>query len=207
MIPIITTLLLLFILWLGFTAYRIQKPSSGPAILPENRPNKALLVVDLQPVFLNGNGYEPDDVAAHRRAVLQKIIQEKNDGTKIIALQQEWHGAGAKILMSLTAKGRGNAGSEGLGILPEIAAEADHIIVKHIQDAFERPSLNALLETLAVGEVNIIGLDGLYCIRATALGAVNRGYHTRVDPSLLLVSDSKKWVSIAANLEAFGVRF
>jgi len=200
------TVLLLFILWLGFTAYRIQKTSNGPAILPENRPNKALLVIDLQPVFLTGNGYESDEVAAHIQAVLQKIMHEKNNGTKVIALQQEWLGTGPKILMSLTANGRGNAGTEGLSILPEIAVEADHIVIKHIQDGFERPALNALLETLAVGEVEIIGLDGLYCVRATALGAANRGYHTSVNRSLLLVSNSKKWASIAAVLEASGVR-
>ena len=201
----IAVLLPLFFLWLGFTAYRIQKPSIGPTISHEHRPNKALLVIDLQPVFLNGNGYGADGVAALKKTVLQKIKQEKYNGTKVIALQQEWSGAGPKVLMLLTAKGRGNAGTEGLNVLPEIAAEADHIIVKHIQDGFERSSLNALLETLAVGEVEIVGLDGLYCVRATALGAINRGFHTRVDQNQLLVSNSKKWVSIAAHLKESGI--
>ena len=106
--------------------------------------------------------------------------------------------------MCITAKSRGNAGTSGLSILPQIAALSGHIIVKHIQDGFERQALNTLLETLKIGEVEIVGLDGLYCVRATALGAVNRGYLTQINPELVLTAAPEKWPGIAASLQKSG---
>lgn len=49
-------------------------------------------------------------------------------------------------------------------------------ITKNRSDAFSTPELDAYLREYHVDQLLLTGLDGAYCVDATARGALNRGY-------------------------------
>ena len=53
--------------------------------------------------------------------------------------------------------------------------------------------------------IAIVDLDGLYCIRATALGAINGRYKMSMHRQLALNSNAEKWAQIVASSEQAGI--
>lgn len=69
-------------------------------------------------------------------------------------------------------------------IVPDFKIEnEDYKIEKHFNSAFERTNLDNLLEELGATEIVLAGAATNWCIRATAYGALDRGY------DLSLISD------------------
>ena len=77
-------------------------------------------------------------------------------------------------------KGQAVEGTPGTEVAEPFAGQADNILVKRVQDAFETGELDQLFETLGVGRLRIVGLDFNYCVLKTALAAGNRGYAVTV---------------------------
>ena len=62
-------------------------------------------------------------------------------------------------------------------IVPELApAEAEKVVQKHYNSAFEQTQLEETLARLGVTHVVLAGAATNWCIRATAYGALDRGY-------------------------------
>lgn len=70
---------------------------------------------------------------------------------------------------------------------PEVAEFAEglnvvspHVFFKRRPDAFANPALLAELRATSVDEVDIIGIDGNWCVKSTALGAHRNGMKANV---------------------------
>jgi nicotinamidase-related amidase len=133
----------------------------------ENRPNTALLVVDVQNNVVKGN-HERDAVVANIASLVGKARQER---VPVVWVQQtdEQH----------------VRGSDGWRIVPELAPSDDEPhIEKAYGDSFEATPLEGTLSDLGVGRLIVVGAQTDACIRSTLHGAFVRGYDT------LLVSDA-----------------
>lgn len=75
--------------------------------------------------------------------------------------------------------------AEGLDIV------SDNVFYKRVPDAFSNPGLDGWLKSIGADAVRIIGIDGNWCIKATALGAVKHGYEARVIRSAVSSKNSK----------------
>jgi len=133
----------------------------------KNRPNTALLVVDVQ------NGVV---ARAHERdAVVLNI------GRLVARARQE----SVPIVWVQHTESHLPRGSDAWRIVPELApGDTDPRIEKSYGDAFEATGLEALLADLGVGRLVVVGAQTDQCIRATLHGAFVRGYDA------LLVSDA-----------------
>ena len=133
----------------------------------ENRPNTALLVVDVQ----NGvvaEAHERDAVVANVGSLVEKA---RADGVPVVWVQQTDDNL--------------PKGSDVWKIVPELApAEADPHVEKAYGDSFEETGLETVLSGLGVGRLVVAGAQTDQCIRATIHGALVRGYDTT------LVSDA-----------------
>jgi nicotinamidase-related amidase len=133
----------------------------------ENRPNTALLVIDVQ----NGvvaNGYQRDDVVANIASLVEKA---RAADVPVVWVQHD-----AEDLPK---------GSDPWQLVPELVPADDEARVeKQYGDSFEATNLESVLANLKVGSLVVTGAQTDACIRSTLHGAVVRGYDT------VLVSDA-----------------
>ncbi len=133
----------------------------------KNRPNTALLVIDVQNGVVAGN-HERDAVVANIGSLVEKARQEH---VPIVWVQHSDKGL--------------PRGSDEWQIVPELApGDAEPLVEKNYGDSFEDTTLETVLAGLGVGRLVVAGAQTDACIRSTLHGAFARGYDA------MLVSDA-----------------
>jgi nicotinamidase-related amidase len=142
----------------------------------ENRPNTALLVVDVQIGVVAGN-HERDMVVANVASLVDKArlesvpvvwVQHSDEG--LVRQSDEWR------------------------IAPELSpGEAEPLVEKHYGDAFEDTSLETVLSGLGVGRLVVVGAQTDACIRSTLHGAFVRGYDATLVSDAHTTEDLTEW--------------
>jgi nicotinamidase-related amidase len=125
-----------------------------------NRPNTALLVVDVQTHVVAASPGR-DDVVANIGRLVHRARQAQ---APVVWVQHHDDGPVAK-------------GTPGWRIVPELAPDpAEPLIEKAWGDAFEETDLERVLSDLGIGRLVVAGAQTDACIRATLHGALVRGY-------------------------------
>src|SRR5215218_2447784 len=125
----------------------------------ENRPNTALLVVDVQ-VGVVGGTHERDAVVANVGSLVEKARREQ---VPVVWVQ---HSDEQTV-----------RGSQGWQIVPELnPGDAEPLVEKHYGDSFEDTMLETVLSDLGVGRLVVVGAQTDACVRSTLHGAFVRGY-------------------------------
>ena len=142
----------------------------------ENRPNTALLVIDVQNGVVAGT-HERDAVVANvgslvdkaRRAAVPVVwVQHSDDG--LARGTDEWR------------------------IVPELAPDsAEPLVEKSYADSFEETTLESVLESRGVGRLFVAGAQTDECIRSTLHGAVVRGYDATLVSDAHTTEDQTEW--------------
>ena len=133
----------------------------------ENRPNKAVLVIDVQNGVVAG-AHERDAVVANINTTVAKA-----------------RAAGVPVVWIQDIGGERADGSEAGKIVPELDPRADEPLVRKLWgDSFEETELESVLAGLKVGSLVVTGAQTDECVRSTLHGAIVRGYDA------LLVSDA-----------------
>lgn len=140
----------------------------------DNRPNTALLVVDVQNGVVD-EGHERDAVVANIGALVGRARRE--------AVPVVWVQHSDEELVR---------GSEEWNIVDELTqADAEPVVHKSYGDSFEDTDLEKVLAERGIGRLVVVGAETDACIRSTLHGALVRGYdatlvgdaHTTVDKS------------------------
>jgi nicotinamidase-related amidase len=125
----------------------------------ENRPNTALLVIDVQNGVVAG-AHERDTVVANVGALVEKAREEQ--------IPVVWVQHSDEQL---------ERGSEAWRIVPELSPDdAEPLVEKHYGDSFEDTDLETVLSGLGVGRLVVAGAQTDECVRSTLHGAFVRGY-------------------------------
>jgi nicotinamidase-related amidase len=142
----------------------------------ENRPNTALLVVDVQQGVVDGN-HKRDDVVANIGGLVDKARQ---DGVPIVWVQHSDDGLAH--------------GSDEWQIVPELKPGDDEPVVqKNYGDSFEATDLESILAELRVGSLVVCGAQTDACIRSTLHGAFARGYDALLVSDAHTTEDGTEW--------------
>ena len=132
-----------------------------------NRPNPALLVVDVQNVVVEG-AHERDAFVANVRTLVEKA---REDGVPVVWIQH----SDEEIVR----------GSDGWRIIPELAPNAaEPLVEKNYRDSFDDTTLEPVLADLGIGRLFVAGAQTDMCVRSTLHSALVRGYDA------ILVSDA-----------------
>ena len=86
-----------------------------------------------------------------------------------------------------------------------LAVVSDCVFDKRESNAFSNPELLQKLQKLSVDEVEIIGIDGNYCIKETALGALENGLKTTVNTRAVVSKNEKAFGDTEQCLRDAGV--
>jgi nicotinamidase-related amidase len=142
----------------------------------ENRPNTALLVVDVQNGAVDG-AHDRDTVVANIGSLVDKARRER---IPVVWVQHSDDGM--------------PRGGENWRIVPELArGEAEPLVEKHYGDSFEDTNLETVLSGLEVGRLVVAGAQTDMCIRSTLHGAIVRGYDATLVSDAHTTEDLSQW--------------
>ena len=142
----------------------------------ENRPNTALLVIDVQNGVV-GDAYERDTVVENVGTVVEKARAAK---VPVVWVQHSSD--------NLTQ------GSEQWKIVPELSPdESEPLVQKRYPDSFEESTLESLLDELTVGRLVVVGAQTDECVRSTLHGALVRGYDATLVSDAHTTEDLSPW--------------
>jgi len=142
----------------------------------EDRPNTALLVVDVQ-VGIVAEAHDRDPVVANVASLVERARREQ---VPVVWVQH----ADEDIVK----------GTEGWNIVPELAPDdAEPLVQKNYGDSFEDSSLESVLSHLGVGRLVVVGAQTDACIRSTLHGALVRGYDATLVSDAHTTEDLTAW--------------
>ena len=142
----------------------------------ENRPNTALLVVDMQ----NGVVAEAHDWNAVVANVGSLVDKARREQVPVVWVQHFDEGL--------------PRGSEDWRIVPELAPDgAESLVEKSYGDSFEGTNLETVLSGLGVGRLVVVGAETDACIRSTLHGAFARGYDATLVSDAHTTGDRTEW--------------
>jgi nicotinamidase-related amidase len=144
----------------------------------DNRPNTALLVVDVQKGVVDGT-YRRDEVVKNIRSLVKKA---RGEDVPIVWVQH--------------ADDELETGSDDWRIVPELDPSDDEpLIPKSYGDSFEDTDLETVLSGLGVGHLIVVGAETDACIRSTIHGALTRGYDATLVGDAHTAADKTAWGS------------
>jgi nicotinamidase-related amidase len=142
----------------------------------ENRPNTALLVVDVQNGAVAG-AHDRDAVVANVAGLVQKARRERIPVVWVQHSDEELA-----------------RGSDEWRIVPELTPDdAEPLVEKNYGDSFEDTTLETVLSGLRIGRLVIVGAQTDACIRSTLHGAFVRGYDTTLVSDAHTTEDQTAW--------------
>jgi nicotinamidase-related amidase len=142
----------------------------------ENRPNTALLVIDVQSGVV-ASAHERDAVVAKVGSLVEKarheqvpVVWVQHNGEQLARGSDEWR------------------------IVPELTRdEAEPLIEKRYGDSFEDTNLESVLAGLGIGRLVVVGAQTDACIRSTLHGALVRGYDATLVSDAHTTEDQSEW--------------
>jgi nicotinamidase-related amidase len=142
----------------------------------ENRPNTALLVIDVQNGVVGG-AHERDAVVANVGSLVEKARRE---GVPVVWVQHSDKGLAR--------------GSDDWRIVPELTpGAAEPLVEKNYGDSFEDTTLETVLSGLGVGRLVVVGAQTDACVRSTLHGAFVRGYDATLVSDAHTTEDQTAW--------------
>ena len=142
----------------------------------ENRPNTALLVIDVQNGVVAG-APRRDEVVANVNTLVDKARQEQ---VPVVWVQHSDDGLAQ--------------GSPEWEIVPELTRDdAEPLVQKNYGDSFEGTDLEGLLAGLGVGRLVVVGAQTDACVRSTLHGAFARGYDAILVSDAHTTEDQTEW--------------
>ncbi|TMF20613.1 MAG: cysteine hydrolase [Chloroflexi bacterium] len=141
-----------------------------------NRPNTALLVIDVQNGVVEG-AHERDAVVANVASLVEKARRER---VPVVWVQHSDKGL--------------TRGSDKWRIVPELSpGDAEPLVEKNYGDSFEDTSLETVLSGLGVGRLVVVGAQTDMCVRSTLHGAFVRGYDATLVKDAHTTEDLTAW--------------
>jgi nicotinamidase-related amidase len=124
-----------------------------------NRPNTALLVIDVQNGVV-GEAYDRDTVVANIGTLIDKA-----------------RAAGVDVVWVQHNSDELRSDSEPWQYVPELVRrESEPLVQKAYGDSFEETDLESVLAARSIGRLVVAGAQTDECIRSTLHGAITRGY-------------------------------
>jgi nicotinamidase-related amidase len=142
----------------------------------ENRPNTALLVIDVQNGVVGG-AHARDAVVANVASVVDKA---RDADVPVVWVQHQSDNLAQ--------------GSEQWEIVPELSPdESEPHVDKRYPDSFEETTLESVLSDLGVGRLVVVGAQTDECVRSTLHGALVRGYDATLVSDAHTTEDLSPW--------------
>ncbi|MCP4601214.1 MAG: cysteine hydrolase [Proteobacteria bacterium] len=156
-------------------------PTDGEQIGNYDNPRTVLLVMDMQEDFLDNVGRMPVDsgqtsaMIEATNELLARSEELKIEPVYVVNAFSKWD-----IIGNLFRNQAAIAESKGARLDTRIAVVGKAMFAKDMPDAFTNPGIDEYLRSRQVNHIVMTGVFADQCVRATANGALNRGYKVTV---------------------------
>jgi nicotinamidase-related amidase len=141
-----------------------------------DRPNTALLVIDVQNAVMDG-AYDRDAVIAK---VVSLVDTARSADVPVVWVQHSSEGMPSD--------------SDGWRYVAELApGVAEPVVHKRYADSFEETDLESVLADRGIGSLVVAGAQTDECIRSTLHGAIVRGYDATLVADAHTTEDLSEW--------------
>ena len=149
----------------------------------KNRPNAALLVVDVQNGVVEG-AHARDEVVGN----ISSLVEEaRRRGVPVVWVQHSDEELPKE--------------SDAWQLVPELTPDGTEALVeKNYGDSFEGTRLEGVLSDLGVGHLFVVGAQTDACIRSTLHGAFTRGYDATLVSDAHTTGDRTEWGAPPADM-------
>lgn len=89
----------------------------------------------------------------------------------------------------------------------EMNVVSNQIFTKRNTNAFKNIKFANFLKEKNVTELEIIGIDGNYCVKKTAIAALKIGYEVFLNENCIGIADTKKYEKSKTKMKKMGVKF
>lgn len=89
----------------------------------------------------------------------------------------------------------------------EMNVVSNQIFTKRNINTFKNIKFANFLKEKNVTELEIIGIDGNYCVKATAIAALKIGYEVFLNENCIGIADTKKYEKSKTKMKKMGVKF
>jgi isochorismate hydrolase len=153
------------------------RPTQGDTVTTlENRPNTALLVIDVQNGVV-GEAYDRDAVVANIATLVDKAREADVD---VVWVQHNDDDL--------------KKDSESWQYVPELVRRDSEVLIqKQYGDSFEDTELESVLAARGIGQLIVSGAQTDACIRSTLHGAFVRGYDVTLVSDAHTTEDQSPW--------------
>lgn len=154
---------------------------------------KCLLVIDMQEDYV-GNSRNvkmyPYNVKELIQSINNKILEYSNESVIYIVNRFFWEiGRKPKKLV------------DGLSVI------SNNVFEKRKASCFSNKKLLEYLQKINVSELELVGVDGNYCVGASAIDGVTNQYKILFNESLIGIGNYKKFKKTKKKLKEIGVTF
>lgn len=141
-----------------------------------DRPNTALLVIDVQNGVMEGT---------HNREAVITNVATLVEKARTASVPVVWVQHSSKFMPE---------GSDGWQYVEELErAESEPLVAKRYPDSFEDTDLEQVLADLKIGSLYLTGAQTDECIRSTLHGALARGYDATLVEDAHTTEDQSEW--------------
>ena len=184
--------------------YQSMQPTVGPKIATYQKPRAALLVIDIQEDYTGPQAVkryrDGDRIVAAANALL---AQAEEKGVLVVYIQNVVDNP----LVSLLVGGINAPGSPGTEMDRRFVKKPTaRTFTKNRADTFSNPALDSYLRENQVDQLFLVGLDAAYCVNATTMGALNRGYKVTIFSDGLATESSKTIEALSAQWRQAGAQ-
>ncbi|AOY74498.1 cysteine hydrolase family protein [Clostridium formicaceticum] len=184
---------ILLALFLRHVGKKMYTSTKGEIIKKYENPRKALLVIDVQEGITGRMALKPYKDTEEKIKMINKVIQHASDtGVEVVYIR---HAFKDSFIYRMLTRGRLIEGHPGVEIDSRIKVISENNFTKNISDAFSNVDLDKFLITNQVNELYLVGLDAVYCVYYTAIGALNRGYKVNVIEEAILTHKTQEEVA------------
>lgn len=141
-----------------------------------NRPNAALMVIDVQHGVVGG-AYRRDEVVAN----ITRLVERARKANALVVWVQH-------------SDDQMEQGSEAWEYVPELVRlESEPLVHKTFGDSFESTNLESVLADAGIGRLVVTGAQTDACIRSTIHGGLVRGYDVTLVGDAHTTEDQTEW--------------
>lgn len=172
----------------------------------------ALIVVDVQRDFCEGGALAAADTLSLLKP-LEQCIEAARRAKTAIVYTKDWHPEGHSSFRPQGGPWPVHcvAASSGAELMPPLRAREDEIVIhKGVQaegpgySGFELTGLENKLRQLKVKRVGVSGIATEYCVRATALDALQQGFQVTVLTDLIRAVQPNEAAKVLEELRKAG---
>jgi nicotinamidase-related amidase len=150
--------------------------------------------------YSNGSG------VAIIRSINDAISQCRATGSKVVYIRQVNRSWAAKLFSQVFTQGLAIQWNPGCDLDDRLVIVSEEVFDKEKPSSFSSKEFVNYLASNNVNELALAGLDGRFCINATAKDALRRGLKADLLGNAIASAFPKRWINVKQSLKSLGAK-